>query len=33
VGQGWLFVIQMNDPKEIEELLTRSEYEHYLESG
>lgn len=33
LGQGWLFVIQMNDPKEIEELLTRSEYEHYLESG
>ncbi len=33
LGQGWLFVIQMNDPKEIEELLTRSEYERYLESG
>ena len=33
LGQGWLFVIEMNDPKEIGELLARSEYEHYLESG
>ncbi|MEE9306425.1 MAG: glycine cleavage system protein GcvH [Spirochaetia bacterium] len=33
LGQGWLFVLEMSDPKEIEELLTRSEYEHYLESG
>jgi len=33
LGQGWLFVIEMNDPKEIGELLTRSEYEHYLKSG
>lgn len=33
LGQGWLFVIEMSNPKEIEELLTRSEYIHYLESG
>jgi glycine cleavage system H protein len=33
LDQGWLFVLEMSDPKEIEELLTRSEYEHYLESG
>jgi glycine cleavage system H protein len=33
LGQGWLFVLEMSDPKEIGELLTRSEYEHYLESG
>jgi len=33
LGQGWLFVIEMNDPKETGELLTRSEYEHYLKSG
>ena len=33
LGQGWLFVIEMNHPKEIEELLACSEYEHYLESG
>jgi glycine cleavage system H protein len=33
LGQGWLFILEMSNPKEIEELLTRSEYEHYLESG
>jgi len=33
LGQGWLFVLEMSDPKEIEELLTRPEYEHYLELG
>jgi glycine cleavage system H protein len=33
LGQGWLFIIEMSNPKEIEELLTRAEYEHYLESG
>jgi glycine cleavage system H protein len=33
LGQGWLFILEMSDPEEIEELLTRAEYEHYLESG
>lgn len=33
LGQGWLFILEMSDPKEIEELLTRSEYKNYLESG
>jgi glycine cleavage system H protein len=33
LGQGWLFILEMSDPKEIEGLLTRAEYEHYLESG
>jgi len=33
LGQGWLFVLEMSDPKETEKLLTRPEYEHYLELG
>jgi len=33
LGQGWLFILEMSNPKEIEELLTRAEYEHYLERG
>ena len=33
LGQGWLFILEMNNPGQIEELLTSSEYEHYLESG
>ena len=33
LGRGWLFVLEMSDPKEIGQLLTREEYDRYLESG
>jgi glycine cleavage system H protein len=33
LGRGWLFVLEMSDPDEIEGLLTREAYDRYLESG
>jgi glycine cleavage system H protein len=33
LGRGWLFVLEMSDPGEIEGLLTREAYDRYLESG
>lgn len=33
LGHGWLFVLEMSDPDEIEGLLTREAYDRYLESG
>jgi glycine cleavage system H protein len=33
LGRGWLFVVEMDRPEEIEDLMTTREYERYLESG
>ncbi len=33
LGRGWLFVLEMSDPGEIEDLLTPEAYDRYLESG
>ena len=33
LGRGWLFVLEMSDPGQIERLLTREQYDSYLESG
>jgi glycine cleavage system H protein len=33
LGRGWLFVLEMSDPGQIEQLLTREQYDSYLESG
>jgi glycine cleavage system H protein len=33
LGRGWLFVVEMSDPDQIKDLLTREEYDRYLESG
>jgi glycine cleavage system H protein len=33
LGQGWLFVVEIRNSHEIDELLTQAEYEHYLETG
>ena len=33
LGRGWLFVVEMDRPEEIEDLMTTQEYEGYLESG
>ncbi len=30
-GKGWLVVIEMDDPNELEELLNSADYEEYLE--
>lgn len=30
-GKGWLIVVELDDPTELEELLRASEYEDYLE--
>ena len=31
--RGWLFVVEMNEPGEMEELLSPEQYDSYLESG
>ncbi len=31
--QGWLALIEMADPRELEELMTAEEYERFLEKG
>ena len=33
LGRGWLFVLEMSSPEEIEDLLTPEAYNRYLESG
>ena len=33
LGRGWLFVLEMSNPVELDGLLTHKEYEDYLESG
>jgi len=33
LGRGWLFILEMSNPEEIDGLLTREAYERYLESG
>jgi glycine cleavage system H protein len=33
LGRGWLFVVEMDRPEEIEDLMSTREYERYLESG
>ena len=33
LGWGWLFVVEMNEPGEMEELLSPEQYDSYLESG
>ena len=33
LGRGWLFVVEMNEPGEMEELLSPEQYDSYLESG
>jgi glycine cleavage system H protein len=32
-GEGWMVVIQMNDPEELDDLLTADEYQRFAESG
>lgn len=33
LGRGWLFILEMSNPEQLEELLTHEAYERYLESG
>jgi glycine cleavage system H protein len=33
LGRGWLFVLEMSNPDELKDLLTREAYQSYLESG
>jgi len=33
LGRGWLFILEMSDPEELDELLPGEAYERYLESG
>lgn len=33
LGEGWLFVVEMSDPGQTADLLTREQYDRYLESG
>jgi glycine cleavage system H protein len=33
LGRGWLFVLDMSNPEELENLLTHEAYERFLESG
>ena len=33
LGQGWLFVIEMSDPGELERLLSESAYQRYVSGG
>ena len=33
LGRGWLFILEMSNPEQLEELLTPKAYERYLESG
>lgn len=33
LGRGWLFVVQMSDPGELEGLLDQSQYRRYIEEG
>jgi glycine cleavage system H protein len=33
LGRGWLFALEMTDPEEIQGLLTREDYDRYLQSG
>jgi glycine cleavage system H protein len=33
LGRGWLFALEMTNPEEIQELLTREDYDRYLQSG
>jgi glycine cleavage system H protein len=33
LGRGWLFILEMSNPEELKELLTREAYDLYLESG
>lgn len=33
LGRGWLFVVQMSDPGELEGLLDQSQYRRYVEEG
>ena len=33
LGRGWLFVLEMSNSEELEELLTHEAYQRYLESG
>jgi glycine cleavage system H protein len=33
LDRGWLFVLEMSNPAELEDLLTHEAYERYLESG
>jgi glycine cleavage system H protein len=33
LGAGWLFSMQMNDPAELQQLLSAEEYRRYLETG
>lgn len=33
LGRGWLFVVEMNEPGEVEELLSPEQYDSYLETG
>ncbi len=33
LGEGWLFVIEMSDPGELDHLLPEGEYERYVSGG
>ena len=33
LGRGWLFVLEMSNPEELDSLLTQEAYKRYLESG
>ena len=33
LGEGWLFVVEMSDPGQREQLLSAEEYRRYLETG
>jgi glycine cleavage system H protein len=33
LGEGWLIVLEMNDPDELQNLLTEKEYEAYVQGG
>jgi len=33
LGRGWLFILEMSNPEELEDLLNPEAYDRYLESG
>jgi glycine cleavage system H protein len=33
LGRGWLFILEMSNPEQLEDLLTPEAYDRYLESG
>jgi glycine cleavage system H protein len=33
LGEGWLFVLEMSDPAELDQLLSEEEYTSYLQGG